>query len=120
MQKHDAVRIHHILDAAREAETFIIDKTRKALDHDRKLEFALIRCIEIIGEAAANISKESRDELPQIPWTEIISMRNRLIHGYFEINLDILWETVVKDLPPLISVLEKHVRPAKQNMKNCS
>jgi len=117
MQKHDSIRLHHILDAAKEAEAFIIDKNRNELNNDRKLELALIKCIEIIGEAATNISKESREELPQIPWTEIISMRNRLIHAYFEINLDILWKTVVEDLPPLILALEKCIQPDKYNIQ---
>lgn len=63
--------------------------------------------LEIIGEAAAKISNESREELPQIPWLNIIGMRNRLIHAYFDINLDILWKTIKEDLPPLISELQQ-------------
>jgi uncharacterized protein with HEPN domain len=96
-----------MLDTAREAESFSRNKSRKSLDTDRKLALALVKCIEIIGEAAAQISNESREALPQIPWSDIIAMRNRLIHAYFDINLDILWKTVIEDLPPLISELEK-------------
>jgi len=96
-----------MLDAAREAESFSQNKTRNSLDTDRKLVLALVKCIEIIGEAAAQISNQSREALPQIPWADIIGMRNRLIHAYFDINLDILWKTVVEDLPPLVAELEK-------------
>ena len=107
MRKDDSIRLQHMLDAAREAEAFYQNKTRKSLDSDRKLTFALVKCIEIIGEAATQISNESREALPQIPWSDIIAMRNRLIHAYFDINLDILWKTIVEDLPPLISELDK-------------
>ena len=111
MQKDDAIRLRHMLDAAIEAEDFISDKDRNDLGNDRKLELALVKCIEIIGEAAASISKECQDDFPQIPWTNIIGMRNRLIHAYFEINLDILWKTLTDDIPPLIIELKKIVQP---------
>ena len=107
MRKDDSIRLRHMLDATREAEAFSRNKTRKSLDTDRKLALALVKCIEIIGEAAAQISNESREALPQIPWSDIIAMRNRLIHAYFDINLDILWKTIIEDLPPLIYELEK-------------
>jgi uncharacterized protein with HEPN domain len=70
-----------------------------------------VKCIEIIGEAATKISKESRDDLPQTPWSNIIAMRNRLIHAYFDTNLDILWKTITEDIPPMIAELEKIVEP---------
>ena len=109
MQKDDSIRLRHMLDAAKEAESFSQDKTRNSLDTDRELVLALVKCIEIIGEAATRISHESREILPQIPWSNIIGMRNRLIHAYFDINLDILWKTIVEDLPSLIFELEKIV-----------
>jgi len=107
MRKDDSIRLHHMLDAAEEAESFSQNKIRSSLDTDRKLVLALVKCVEIIGEAATKISNESREDLPQIPWSNIIGMRNRLIHAYFDINLDILWKTVIEDLPPLISKLEE-------------
>jgi uncharacterized protein with HEPN domain len=109
MQKDDSIRLQHMLDAAKEAESFSQDKIRNSLDTNRELVLALVKCIEIIGEAATRISNESREALPQIPWSNIIGMRNRLIHAYFDINLDILWKTVIEDLPPLIFELEKIV-----------
>lgn len=98
-----------MLDAAKEVRSFIQNKSRSSLDSDRQLELALIKCIEIIGEAANKITDECRKELPQIPWAKIIGMRNRLIHAYFDINRDILWTTVNEDLPALIAELEKIV-----------
>ena len=107
MLKADIIRLRHMLDSAIEAESFIKNKKRRDLDNDRKLELALVKCVEIIGEAASSVSKESRDIFPQIPWSDIIGMRNRLIHAYFEINLDILWKTLTDDLPPLIDEIKK-------------
>jgi uncharacterized protein with HEPN domain len=98
-----------MLDAAKEARSFIEKKSRSSLDSDRQLELALVKSIEIIGEAANKITNECREELPQIPWANIIGMRNRLIHAYFDINRDILWTTVNDDLPALIAELEKIV-----------
>jgi uncharacterized protein with HEPN domain len=107
MQKDDLVRLHHMLDAAREATLFAQNKTRVSLNANRMLILAIIKDIEIIGEAASKVTKECREQLSGIPWLNIISMRNRLIHGYFDINLDIVWQTVIQDLPPLIDELEK-------------
>lgn len=81
MRKDDAVRLRHMLDAAKEAVSFAQNKTRRSLDTDRKLVLSLVKSIEIIGEAAANVTSTSREELPHIPWRDIISMRNRLIHA---------------------------------------
>lgn len=107
MQKDNFILLRHMLDAAREAVSFAANNTRDSLNTHRKLELALIKCIEIVGEAASKVSIDYRENTSQVPWTNIISMRNRLIHGYFDIDLDILWQTVVEDLPPLIAELEK-------------
>ncbi|MEK9662499.1 MAG: HepT-like ribonuclease domain-containing protein, partial [Alphaproteobacteria bacterium] len=72
---------------------FIANRKRKDLDSDRMLLFALVRAVEIIGEAAARVSDETRAGLPDIPWQQIVSMRNRLIHAYFDIDRDVLWIT---------------------------
>lgn len=109
MFEDDSVRIRHILDAAREAIAFAKDRTRANLDTDRKLNLSLVRLLEIIGEAARGISQEFRDSHPALPWKTMIGMRDRLIHGYFDVNLDVVWQTVTEDLPPLIAQLEKIV-----------
>lgn len=107
MFEDDVIRVRHILDAAREAINFIEGHHRKDLDTDRKLNLSLVRLLEIIGEAARGVTTEFRREHSELEWKSMIGMRDRLIHGYFDVNLDILWETVTKDLPPLINKIEK-------------
>ncbi len=106
----DEVRLRHILDAANEAIVFA--GGREDLDLDRQLALSLVKLIEIIGEAAAGVSEETRAQAPQIPWRSIVGMRNRLIHSYFDIDLDRVWDTIVDDLPPLIKQLEALKTPA--------
>jgi len=83
------------------------EKIRKDLESDRILSLALVRLLEIIGEAANRVSKEGRMRYPQIPWLPIVSLRNRLIHGYDSVDMDILWGIIKGDLPPLIAELER-------------
>ena len=106
MRRDDLIRVRHMLDAAGEAVLFARNRTRKDLDNDRMLTLSIVKSVELIGEAATRISKEVRDTYPEIPWTDIVAMRNRLIHVYFDIDLDRVWDTVTDDLPPLISALE--------------
>ena len=102
-----AVRLRHMLDHACEAVSMVRGKTRADLDTDRALNLALVRLLEITGEAASRIPKSERELYPDIPWPEIVGLRNRLIHGYDEVDLDIVWQIVTADLPPLIKSLEK-------------
>jgi uncharacterized protein with HEPN domain len=111
MHKNDLIRIRHMLDAAREATSFAADKTRADLDTDRMLTLSLVKCIEIIGEAASKVSPVCREECPRVPWPEITTMRHRLVHGYFDIDLDIVWQTVAEELHPLIAELEQVLGP---------
>ena len=105
----DEIRLRHILDAAREAVSFTEGHRREDLDSDRKLNLSLVRLLEIIGEAARGITEEFRQDHSELPWKSMAGMRDRLIHGYFDVNLDVVWETVTNDLPPLIDKLEKTV-----------
>jgi len=106
MHKDDLIRMRHMLDAAQEALFFALNKTRKDLDVDRMLTLSLVKSIEIIGEAAARVTTETRNLYPEIPWSSIVAMRNRLIHAYFDIDCDRVWDTITDDLPPLIATLE--------------
>ena len=107
--KDDSVRIRHILDAAGEAVDLAKDCSRSDLDTDRKLNLSLVRLLEITGEATRGISAEFRQAHPDLPWNGMIGIRDRLIHGYFDVNLDVVWETVMQDLPSLIAKLENIV-----------
>ena len=111
MTKHDEIRLRHMIEAAREAVSFARGRVRSDLDIDRQLVLSLVKDIEIIGEAAAQITDPTRMESADIPWTKIIAMRNRLVHAYFSINLDVVWQTVQEDLPTLIASIERFVPP---------
>ena len=98
-----------MLDAAREAVSFARGRTRGDLDTDRQLVLSLVKDIEIVGEAATRVSEPARRRLPEMPWERIVGMRNRLVHAYFDVNLDIVWKTVREDLPALIALLESAI-----------
>jgi uncharacterized protein with HEPN domain len=85
-------------------------KTRADLDKDRQLNLAVVRLLEIVGEAASRIPKEHQARYAGISWSEIISLRNRLIHGYDTVDFDILWQVVNQDLPRLIKALKEILR----------
>jgi uncharacterized protein with HEPN domain len=108
MSEPERVReaLRHMLDHAREAVAFACDKTRADLDADRLLNLALMRLLEIIGEAAGRVPEDVRVRHPEIPWPQIVGLRNRLVHGYDSVDLDILWQIVTSDLPPLIASIE--------------
>jgi uncharacterized protein with HEPN domain len=108
MPKHnDVIALRHMLDYSREAVSMIAGKSFEVLEKERMLELALIRLVEIVGEAASRVSQAGQAKAPDIPWREVIGMRNRLIHGYDSVDLNILWDTVELDFPPLIVQLEK-------------
>jgi len=107
LQPSDKPRLRHMLEAARQALSFISGRKRPDLDEDRMLTFAVLRCLEIVGEAAAKVSSDTRTRYGAIPWTDTVGMRNWLIHAYFDINLDRIWDTVTDDIPALITELEK-------------
>ncbi len=103
----DTVRMLHMLDAARDAIEFLGSESLDTLKSDKKLGYSIIRSLEIIGEAAANVSDDTRVKYPEIEWAVITGMRNRLVHAYFDINYNIVWQTVKENLPSLIEKLEK-------------
>ena len=105
MSPDDAVRVRHMIEAMESAQQFVQGRSRADLDNDRMLLFALVRAVEIVGEAASKVSAQARAENPGIPWAEAVGMRNRLVHVYFDINKNILWATVTQALPALRSQL---------------
>jgi len=108
-KSEDDVRLSHMLDAARKATEFVRNRNRVDLDRDEQLTLALIRLLEIIGEAAKSVTSAFKQRHPSIAWKEIAGTRDRLIHGYFDVDLDIVWQIVTQDLRKLITVLEKIV-----------
>lgn len=101
------VRLRHMLDYTREAIMMSAGRSRAGLDTNRQFNLALRRLLELIGEAANRVPREEQERHPEIPWPQIIGLRNRLIHGYDSIDFDIMWQIVTNDLPPLVTALEK-------------
>ena len=107
MNDQTYVRLKHMLDASQAALKHLARSKRKDLDTNRTILSAIVRELEIIGEAANSIPSTFKKKHPEIQWKQMIAMRNRLIHAYFDIDHDIVWITVKNYLPPLIQQLEK-------------
>ena len=110
MQRDNAYLLD-ILEAARLALDYVGKKTKEEFLNDSQCQDAVIRRIEIIGEAAGRVSDETKSTFPNLPWSEMVGMRNVMIHDYDDVDMVIVWETVQNDLPPLISALESTLPP---------
>lgn len=106
MLPEDRIRIQHMIEAAEAPLDFAEGKRPSDLEEDRMVLFAIIRAVEVVGEAAGRVSTETRERGNEIPWRAIISMRNRLVHGYFDIDVEIVWKTVKEELPVLVAQLK--------------
>ena len=104
--KSDAVYLQHILEAIQQIALYTSEVSYEQFLQKRLVQDGVVRQLEIIGEASRNLSPEFRNSQPQIPWQQIIGLRNRVIHAYFEVNLTIIWEVVQNDLPTLREQLE--------------
>ena len=109
-ENEDHRSLHDMLDHSKEALTLMQGRTRSDLVSDRMLELSIVRLLEIVGEAANRVSPALKTRLPSIPWPQMISLRNRLIHGYDAVDLDILWEIIKCDVPQLIDDLETYLQ----------
>lgn len=107
MLHEDKIRLQHILEEARETCKYVKGFSIDDFHKDGKTARAIIRSIEVIGEAASKLSKEYRIKHPEIPWAKIIGMRNHLIHVYFDIDYDTIWQTVQNNIPDLIKMVKK-------------
>jgi uncharacterized protein with HEPN domain len=105
--ENDAIRLRHMLDAALEAIDLAGERDERQLENDRTVSLALVRLLEIVGEAASKVSADMRSGLPEVPWREIVDMRNRVIHAYMDVDLAIVATTLRDDLPPLIVSLRQ-------------
>lgn len=114
MRSNDLIRLTHMLDASKEALGLSAGKTRKDIETERLLNLGLVRLIGIVGEAAAKVSAEGQSEYRNVPWPQIVGMRNRLIHGYDNIDFDILFKTITEDLLPLVAELERIIQTARK------
>ncbi len=110
MPPEDRARLLHMIEAAGAIAQFVSGRGRDDLDADRMLLFAVVRAIEVFGEAAGKVSPATQAESPDIPWPQIVAMRNRLIHAYFDVNRDIVWKTATEEIPALLPQLRELVR----------
>jgi uncharacterized protein with HEPN domain len=94
-----------MIEAAEAVGRFIAGRSRPDLDGDELLRFALVRAVELFGEAASKVSDQTQSAGASVPWGRIVAMRNRLIHAYFDIDLDILWNTARVEIPGLLGDL---------------
>lgn len=105
MKGDDGVYLGHMLDAARKAHAKVATITRSQFDADENLRLAVTHLLQIIGEAARRVSDEARDARPSIPWKAVVGMRHKVVHDYFGVDEDVVWNTARNELPPLIGVL---------------
>ena len=111
MPRDDSAYLLDMLLAARDALCFTKGMSFDDFVRDRRTQLSVLKSVEIVGEAAAQVSEDARRAHPDIPWREIVGMRHRLVHVYFDIDLPLVWDTVRHDLPVLIGRLEPLVPP---------
>lgn len=111
MPRDDTVYVGHMLDVAQEALELVKGKTRADYDSDRTLRLALTHLLQTVGEAARRVSQAFREAHPEIPWTAVVGMRHKVVHDYLHVDEDVVWDTVARELKPLVEALERIVPP---------
>jgi uncharacterized protein with HEPN domain len=106
MPKDDTVYVGHMLDTARKARLLIEGKSRKDFDADEVLRLALTHLLQTIGESARRVSQDFRTANHQLPWKAIVGMRTKIVHDYLDVDEDIVWDTIIQELPELIQILK--------------
>jgi len=107
MKKDPLVFVEHILQQINDVKEFAKGLSRENLEKDIKTQKAIVRSIEIMGEAVRNLSKKFREEHPEVEWKKMVGMRDMIVHEYFELNLGYVWDVIRKDLPVLKKQVEK-------------
>lgn len=113
--QRDAEYLIDILESAKLVLVYVKEKTKEDFFNDSQCQDAVIRRLEIIGEAARRISDKTRSQFPDMPWKDMIGMRNFMIHEYDDVDLFMVWETVQTDMPLLINVVENIIQTLKKS-----
>ncbi|HIJ64426.1 MAG TPA: DUF86 domain-containing protein [Candidatus Hydrogenedentes bacterium] len=113
MQHDDTAYLLDMLVAARDAVSYVSELTQQQFEQSRLHQDAVFKTLEVIGEAAGRVTDQTRSRHPEMPWVQIIGMRNRLVHAYFDVDLRKVWDTAQNDIPRLIALLESLVPPEK-------
>ncbi|BDT72077.1 hypothetical protein os4_16110 [Comamonadaceae bacterium OS-4] len=106
MRAEDRIRLLHMTEAAQAALKFVAGKQKADLQSDQMLLFAVVRAIEILGEAANKVSEDLQSANSSIPWRAMVGMRNRLVHAYFDVDTEMVWKTLQSEIPELLSTLQ--------------
>lgn len=109
MENKDLARLKHMLDSTEAILAFAKGKQRTSLDKDLLFQSAVLRQLEIIGEAAGRVSEKTKKKFSHLPWKELVGLRNRLIHAYFDVDHDIVWKTIREYLPSFLKHLQEVV-----------
>ena len=109
--RHDDSYLVDMLVAARKAVRFTSGLTYERFSRSDLHQNAVLKALEIIGEAASRISNDTKTAHPDVPWPDIVGLKNRIVHAYFEVDLGMVWKIVSNDVPALISTLERIVLP---------
>lgn len=102
--------LNDIMEMIADIRNFTKGMSYEDMDNDRKTLFAVIRCLEVLGEAVKKIPENIRNEYPKIPWQEIAGMRDKLIHEYFGVDIETIWDTIQDDLSPLQEAIDKIIK----------
>jgi len=106
VRQGDSAYLRHILDAVSRIEEYTEDMNREDFLSSNLHQDAVIRQVEVIGEAARKVSEETRKRHTEVPWKDMAGMRDKLIHGYFGVDLDAVWDTVKEDIPRLKTMIQ--------------
>lgn len=106
MKEEILIFLEHILESIDKIESFSKNISKKELKENDLKQYAIIRAIEVIGEAVKNIPKSFRNKYPNVSWKDIVGTRDKVIHGYFNVDLDIVWEIIKDDIP----ILKKQIK----------